>query len=96
MHGILREDVSVKYARIKEWRNDFPIAALCRVLGVSESGCYAWLGRPPSIRNLENARLELGIQAAHQRTRGTYGYSATWPTMLYLQGLTGLDASAGS
>jgi hypothetical protein len=66
---------------------------------VSESGYYAWLGRPPSIRTLENARLEQEIQAAHQRMRGLTipaGYSAIWPTMLYLQGLTGLNASAGS
>lgn len=63
----------MKYRRIKEWRKDFPVVALCRVLGVSESGYYAWLGRPPSPRALENTRLELEIQAAHQRTRGTYG-----------------------
>jgi putative transposase len=39
------------------------------------SGYYAWLGRPPSPRHRKNARLELEIQAAHQRTRGTYGPS---------------------
>jgi putative transposase len=65
----------VKYARIKEWRKDYPVAALCRVLKVSESGYYAWVTRPPSPRNRENARLEREIKASHQRTRETYGPS---------------------
>jgi putative transposase len=75
VHGILREDVSVKYGRIKEWRKDYPVAALCRVLKVSESGYYAWVARPPSPRSRENARLEQEIKASHQRTRETYGPS---------------------
>ena len=46
---------------------------MCRVYDVSPSGYYAWLGRLPSKREQENARLELEIRAAHQRTRETYG-----------------------
>ena len=65
----------MKYGRIKDWRKKYPVAALCRVLKVSESGYYAWATRLPSPRNRENARLEQEIQAAHQRTRGTYGPS---------------------
>ena len=65
----------MKYGRIKEWRKDYPVAALCRVLKVSESGYYAWVMRPPSPRNRENARLEQEIKASHQRTRETYGPS---------------------
>jgi len=65
----------VKYGSIKDWRKKYPVAALCRVLKVSESGYYAWATRLPSPRNRENARLEQEIQAAHQRTRGTYGPS---------------------
>jgi hypothetical protein len=33
------------------------VAALCRMLGVSKSSYYAWRGRTPSMRNLENAVL---------------------------------------
>ena len=65
----------MKYGRIKEWRKDYPVTALCRVLKVSESGYYAWVTRPPSPRNRENARLEQDIKASHQRTRETYGPS---------------------
>lgn len=72
---MLREDASVKYSRIKGWRKDYPVAALCRVPKVSESGHYAWVTRPPSPRNRENARLGQEIKASHQRTRGAYGPS---------------------
>ncbi|MBA2660396.1 MAG: IS3 family transposase, partial [Nitrosospira sp.] len=44
-----------------------------RIHDVSPSGYYAWLGRPPSKRAREEARLEVEIHAAHQRTRETYG-----------------------
>jgi len=63
----------VKYARIDELRQQHPVAAMCRVLEVSESGYHAWRQRPPSARTQENLRLETEIKAAHQRTRETYG-----------------------
>lgn len=46
---------------------------MCRVLDVSESGYHAWRKRPPSPRAQANARLEVEIKAAHERTRQTYG-----------------------
>ena len=54
-------------------RTHYPLSLLCRVLAVSRSGYYAWLHRRPSKRAQENARLEVAIQAAHVRTRQTYG-----------------------
>ncbi len=63
----------MKYGRIEELRRQHPVAAMCRVLGVSETGYHAWRKRPVSARALENARLEVEIKAAHQRTRQTYG-----------------------
>ena len=61
------------YARIDELRQHHPVATMCRVLAVSESGYHAWRQRPASTREQENARLETEIKAAHQRTRETYG-----------------------
>ena len=63
----------MKYGRIHELRQTHPIAAMCRVLDVSESGYHAWRKRPPSPRAQANARLEIEIRAAHERTRQTYG-----------------------
>jgi putative transposase len=58
---------------IKELRSDYPLAVLCRVLSVSCSGYHAWILRPPSKRTQARERLKVAAQAAHQRTRRTYG-----------------------
>ena len=50
-----------------------PIATLCRVLGVSASGYYAWAVRPASARATAAAALSAQIRAIHARSRGTYG-----------------------
>lgn len=63
----------MKYAFIKQQRQDYTLAMLCRVLEVSKSGYLMWLSREPSLRSQENARLEIEIKVAHERTRGVYG-----------------------
>jgi putative transposase len=50
-----------------------PIATLCRVLGVSPSGYYAWRQRPLSVRARAAVKLSAEIQAIHRESRGTYG-----------------------
>jgi transposase InsO family protein len=49
------------------------VARLCRVLRVSTSGFYAWLGRPPSARARADAALTARVRTIHQESRGTYG-----------------------
>ena len=51
----------------------YPIAAMCRVLGVSSSGYYAWAKRQPSRRAQADAALLAAIRAAHAASHGTYG-----------------------
>ena len=51
----------------------YPIAWMCRVLGVSPSGYYAWRGRPPSRRARENEALSRRITAIHAESREIYG-----------------------
>jgi putative transposase len=46
---------------------------MCRVLEVSRSGYYAWAGRPPSPRTVENAALVVEIRRVHADSDGTYG-----------------------
>lgn len=46
---------------------------MCRLLGVSPSGFYAWRGRKPSKRDAENGALLARIRAVHDESRGTYG-----------------------
>lgn len=50
-----------------------PIATMCRVLGVSASGYYAWQQREASARDVEDAELLEQIRHFHRRSRGTYG-----------------------
>jgi putative transposase len=52
---------------------DYRITTMCRVLEVSRSGYYAWLGREPSVRAQANAVLLEKIQEIHEESDGTYG-----------------------
>ncbi len=54
-------------------RAEYGVGRLCRVLGVSRSGYYAWSKREPSKRALEDQKLSERIVAIHKRSRGTYG-----------------------
>jgi putative transposase len=51
----------------------YPIATMCRVLGVSTSGYYAWSARSPSARARSDAALLERIDTIHAGSRGTYG-----------------------
>ena len=46
---------------------------MCRVLGVSRSGYYAWRKRKPSKRARKDAMLTEKIREIHDRSMGTYG-----------------------
>jgi putative transposase len=63
----------VKFAFIEDKKVAFPVEPMCRVLGVSSSGYYAWRERPASERAKADARLAVEVVAAHQRSRATYG-----------------------
>jgi putative transposase len=58
---------------VKANRAAWKVATMCRVLGVSTSGFYAWLDRVPSARAQTDARLSTQIQDIHRRSRHTYG-----------------------
>jgi putative transposase len=45
----------------------------CRVLGVSRSGYYDWLGRPPSLRAQESDMILKHIWEMQKDRRRTYG-----------------------
>jgi putative transposase len=63
----------VKFPFIDAEKALYPITILCRVLQVSRAGFYAWFGRPPSPRAVEDARLSVLVREAHERSRKTYG-----------------------
>lgn len=58
---------------MKAHQATFPIATMCRVLGVSESGYHAWRGRAPSAHAQRDAALLPQLRAFHARSEETYG-----------------------
>jgi putative transposase len=58
---------------VSDHQAEYPIATMCRLLGVSSSGYYAWAKRQPSRRAQSDATLTAEIHAAHAASRGTYG-----------------------
>ncbi len=51
----------------------FSVALVCRVLGISGSGFYAWDRRAPSRRQCQDQVLIRRIKAIHHDSQGTYG-----------------------
>jgi transposase InsO family protein len=49
------------------------VTTMCRLLGVSPSGFWAWRRRAPSTRQRADAVLVQRIRAAHALSRGIYG-----------------------
>ena len=62
------------FAFIATEKATYPIRVLCRTLGVSPSGFYAWQARPPvSRRARQDARLRHQLRLAHGASSGVYG-----------------------
>ena len=56
-------------AHAKEW----PVRAMCDALGVSPSGFYSWLSRPPSFQERRREALLVLIRGIHAEVKGRYG-----------------------
>ena len=71
----------MKYAFITEHRQQFRMAAMCRVFQVSRSGYYDWRQRSPSARTLADQALLPKIQHIHVASRQAYGARKTWKAL---------------
>lgn len=63
----------MKYAFIRDTLQAYPVEAACEALGVSRSGYYAWVGRPPSMTRIRREALVRKIQTVHRESRQVYG-----------------------
>lgn len=63
----------MRYGFIRDHSQEFHVENACRVLKVSVSGYYAWLGRGPSERETEDARLIDRIRDIYESSDGVYG-----------------------
>lgn len=66
------------YRFIVAEKANHPVALMCRVLGVSRSGFYAWCARPPSRRELDDRGLNTRIREIHLASGRTYGAPRIW------------------
>jgi putative transposase len=58
---------------IEAERAQHTVSRLCKVLGVTRGGFYAWSSRSPSARELRDRQLLELIGRIHEDSRGTYG-----------------------
>ena len=72
----------MKFAFIAAHRAIWPLSWLCSALGVSRSGFHAWLGRRPSQRAQQDARLAPKVRASFLASDRTYGARRVWHDVL--------------
>lgn len=63
----------MKYAWIKEHRDDYSVVRLCRAMKVSPSGFYRWLRSKPSRRAKRTASIRESVLEVYQQSNGIYG-----------------------
>lgn len=63
----------MRFALIDQAKATFPVHRLCRVLGVSQSGYFAWKDRPACQRQRDDMVLLAHVRSAFALSRGTYG-----------------------
>src|SRR6478735_3191064 len=64
---------SMSFRLVDEAKKEFPVHRLCRVLGVSQSGYFAWKRRPACRRPHEDRVLLAHVRSAFALSNGTYG-----------------------
>jgi transposase InsO family protein len=63
----------MKFAFIHAEKAKFRVSVLCRLLGVTRQGYYAFARRPPSTRIERDRALRERLRELHAESRGTYG-----------------------
>lgn len=63
----------MKFCFVRAEKARYGVPFLCRILGVSKSGYYAWAKRELSAHSLRDAMLRATIVSVHRDSRGTYG-----------------------
>jgi putative transposase len=63
----------MRFAFIDGAKAQFPVHRLCRVLGVSQSGYFAWRGRLACRRQGDDMVLLAHVRSAFALSNGTYG-----------------------
>jgi len=63
----------MRFSFLDAKKAEFPVARLCEVLAVSQSGYFAWKNRPASERQCKDMVLLAHIRERFRLSRETYG-----------------------
>jgi len=64
----------MRFQFIESSRSSYPVEEMCECLEVSRSGYYAWQGRGPSERSLQDNGFKERIGELHKQSKRRYGY----------------------
>src|SRR5919199_6646632 len=84
-----RPPAELTFQLIEVEKANYPVAVLCRVLGVGTSSFYDWQVRrtKPSGRSVADAELTERIRAIHTMSRASYGSPRVWAELRLGDGL---------
>ncbi len=63
----------MRFRFIDQAKKDFPASRLCRLMGVSQSGYFAWKDRPASCRQRDDLVMLAHVRSAYSLSNETYG-----------------------
>jgi putative transposase len=63
----------MRFAFVDAEKANFPVVALCRVLGVTRQGYYAFTKRHLSARAIQETKLRARIREVHEESERNYG-----------------------
>ena len=63
----------MRFKLVDAAKEEFPVQRLCKVLGVSQSGYFAWRSRPACRRQREDLVLLAHVRSAFRLSNETYG-----------------------
>ena len=78
----------MRFRFVAEEAAQFPVSLLCRTLGVTRQGYYAWRRRPPSARAIADQELSERIGQIHDGTLASTAPRGSTPSCAWLAGST--------
>jgi putative transposase len=63
----------MRFQLIDAAKEEFPVRRLCKVLGVSQSGYFAWRSRPACRRQRDDLVVLAHVRSAFRLSNETYG-----------------------
>jgi hypothetical protein len=85
----------MKFAFIHAEKAFFPVAALCRLLGVSRPGYYAYATRPPSARTVSDQQLGVQVKLSLPERWSSLPFHLSHLVSLAIPGVLAVSLPAG-